>query len=88
MPIVLPSFAGTVAPASASFNPNALSASLDGSNEYVGIAGLASRSLGALSMWVNITSANGITLAERKSTKWVCLQGLAHILAAQADTTD
>ena len=60
MPLILPSFAGTLAPATASFTPNALSASLDGTDDYVGIAGLASRSLGALSMWVNITSANGI----------------------------
>jgi hypothetical protein len=39
---------------------NTLAASLDGTDDYVGIAGLASRSLGALSMWVNITSADGI----------------------------
>ena len=60
MPLILPSFAGTLAPATASFTPNALSASLDGTDDYVGIAGLASRSRGALSMWVNITSSNGI----------------------------
>ena len=46
-------------PGGGSFD-NALCASLDGADDYVGIAGLASRSLGALSMWVNITSANGI----------------------------
>ena len=39
---------------------NQYSASLDGTNDYVGIEGLAGRSLGALSMWVNITSSNGI----------------------------
>ena len=46
-------------PGGGSFD-NTLAASLDGADDYVGIAGLASRSLGALSMWVNITSANGI----------------------------
>ena len=51
---------GVSAASGSSFTPNALCASLDGTNEYIGIAGLSGRSLGALSMWVNITSANGI----------------------------
>tara|TARA_R100001163_G_scaffold65115_1_gene61185 strand:+ start:2138 stop:3019 length:882 start_codon:yes stop_codon:yes gene_type:complete len=53
---------------------NTLAASLDGTDDYVGIAGLASRSLGALSMWVNITSTNGIT-SNGSSTQMGMLAG-------------
>ena len=60
-------------PGGGSFD-NALAASLDGTDDYVGIAGLASRSLGALSMWVNITSTNGIT-SNGSSTQMGMLAG-------------
>tara|TARA_Y100000114_G_scaffold155577_1_gene180129 strand:+ start:5000 stop:7909 length:2910 start_codon:yes stop_codon:yes gene_type:complete len=47
----------TISPA---WNGNAYSVELNGTNGYVGVTNMVNQSLGALSMWVNITSANGI----------------------------